>query len=83
MAFFFTYVTGARMGEVLNLRIEDRSILKENDKEYWRFHIRSSKTDPFCKRMETLNVPMDIEHGAPITTELRHQLRDKTKGRLT
>ncbi|CAG5094395.1 Oidioi.mRNA.OKI2018_I69.XSR.g13518.t1.cds [Oikopleura dioica] len=82
VAFFVTYVTGARMGEALSLRIEDRSIMKEAAKEFWRFHIRSSKTDPFCKRMETLNIPMNINHGVPLAEELRHLVRDKNSGLL-
>ncbi|CAG5086611.1 Oidioi.mRNA.OKI2018_I69.PAR.g11282.t1.cds [Oikopleura dioica] len=82
IAFFVTYVTGARMGEALSLRIEDRSIMKEAAKEFWRFHIRSSKTDPFCKRMETINIPMDIKHGVPLAQELRHLVRDKDSGLL-
>ncbi|CAG5084493.1 Oidioi.mRNA.OKI2018_I69.PAR.g10654.t1.cds [Oikopleura dioica] len=80
IAFFICFTTGARMKEALNLRIEDREIVKEEGKEFWRFHIRSSKTDPFCKRMETLTIPMEMKHGVPLALELRAQLRDRDSG---
>ncbi|CAG5089405.1 Oidioi.mRNA.OKI2018_I69.PAR.g12205.t1.cds [Oikopleura dioica] len=80
IAFFICFTTGARMKEALNLRVEDREVVTEDGNEFWRFHIRCSKTDPFCKRMETLTIPMDMRHGVPLGLELRAQLRDRDSG---
>ncbi|CAG5101499.1 Oidioi.mRNA.OKI2018_I69.YSR.g17149.t1.cds [Oikopleura dioica] len=80
IAFFICFTTGARMKETLNLRVEVREVVTKDGNEFWRFHIRSSKTDPFCKRMETLTIPMDMRHGVPLALELRAQLKYRDSG---
>jgi len=73
------FCTGARMGEVLNLRIEDTKTIDDEGK-FLIFFIRSSKTDPFCKRMETLNLPLSIEQVVPLGEAIKRQMRGRTKG---
>jgi len=79
IAFGLCYCTGARMGEVLALRIEDTKTIQDEG-EFIRFFIRSSKTDPFNKRMETLNLPTSIEHIVPIVSEIRRLMRGRREG---
>jgi integrase len=74
IAFGLCFCTGARIGEILNLRIEDTKTIQDEGK-YIRFFIRSSKTDPFNKRMETLNLPTSIEHIVPIAEAVKKQMR--------
>jgi integrase len=79
VAFGLCYCTGARMGEVLALRIEDTKTIQDEG-EFIRFFIRSSKTDPFNKRMETLNLPTSVEHVVPIVSEVRRLMRGRREG---
>ena len=82
IAFAISYVTGARMGEVLQIRIEDHKIQQDEGREFYRFYIRSSKTDPFCKRAEALHFQINTEHAVPIAQEVKKLLRGKKKGLL-
>jgi integrase len=82
IAFGITYVTGARMGEVLQLRIEDHTIKRDDGREFFRFHIRSSKTDAFCRRQEALHLQIDTEHAVPLVAEVKRLLLGKKKGLL-
>ena len=79
IAFGLCDCTGARMGEALALRIEDTKTIQDEG-EFIRFFIRSSKTDPFNKRMETLNLPTSIEHIVPIVEEVRRLMRGRREG---
>ncbi|CBY11108.1 unnamed protein product [Oikopleura dioica] len=81
-AFALCYVTGARMGEALALRYEDAELKKDEGREFYSFHIRSSKTDPFCKRLECLTLPLSTPHAIPIADKLRGMFDKNKRGFL-
>jgi len=82
IAFALCYVTGARMGEALALRYEDAELKKDEGREFYSFHIRSSKTDPFCKRLECLTLPLSTPHAIPIAVKIRSMFDKNKRGFL-
>ncbi|CBY41017.1 unnamed protein product, partial [Oikopleura dioica] len=82
IAFALCYVTGARMGEALALRYEDAELKKDESREFYSFHIRSSKTDPFCKRLECLTLPLTTPHAIPIALRIRSMFDKNKRGFL-
>ena len=81
IAFAICYTTGGRMGEVLALKFEDARLKRDEGREFYTFHIRSSKTDPFCKRQETLNLPLSVEHCVPIAQTVRGMFDKNKRGK--
>ena len=80
MAFSLCYTTGARMGEALSLKYEDAVFKRDEGGKFICFHIRSSKTDPFCKRMEALNLTLSVPHVVPIDLKLQEMFDKNSKG---
>ena len=71
VAFGMCYVTGGRMCEVLALKYEDAKLKKDDNREFNTFPIRSSKTDPYCKRAEALILPLSVPHAVPLAQRIR------------
>ena len=69
------------MCEVLALQYEDCRIVEDSGNRFFEGHIRSSKTDPFCRRKETLTLPLSIKHAVPIAEKMEELCRKQRKGK--
>jgi len=69
------------MGEALSIRIEDCQFKKYSGNEFFEAHLRSTKTNPFAQRKETLTLPLSVEHAVPIASEIKKLCYNKKSGR--
>ena len=68
------------MCEVLALQYEDCRIIEDSGNRFFEGHIRSSKTDPFCRRKETLTLPLSVKHAVPIAEKMEELCQKQRKG---
>ena len=69
------------MCEVLALQYEDCRIIEDSGNRFFEGHIRSSKTDPFCRRKETLTLPLSVKHAVPIAEKMEELCQKQRKGK--
>lgn len=81
LALAICYISGARMGEALSIRIEDSQFKKDSGNEFFEAHLRSTKTNPFAQRKETLTLPLSVEHAVPIASEIKKLCHKKKSGK--
>lgn len=81
LALAICYLTGARMGEALSIRFEDSKFVKDSGNEFLEAHLRSTKTNPFAQRKETLTLPLSIQHIVPISNEIKKLCHNKRSGK--
>ncbi|CBY09599.1 unnamed protein product [Oikopleura dioica] len=82
LALAICYISGARMGEALSIRIEDCQFKKDSGNEFFEAHLRSTKTNPFAQRKETLTLPLSVEHAVPAASEIKKLCHNKKSGLL-
>ena len=81
VALAICYVTGARMGEALSLRYEDAKLKRDAGNTFYVFHLRVTKTDPFCKRMECLNLTLSTPHSIPLAEVIKGMFDNNKRGK--
>jgi len=75
--------TGARIGELLNSHIEDIEVTTDGDDTFFRFPLRTSKTNPNKSRPESLILTINKERDPlPMQEWMREIIGDRTTGKM-
>ena len=69
------------MGEALSLRYEDAKLKRDAGNTFYVFHLRVTKTDPFCKRMECLNLTLSTPHSIPLAEVIKGMFDNNKRGK--